>query len=655
MSAGIDHYIKPEAAVTLYGLFIERAKCMPDSVAYRYFDNRQEVWLALTWAQMRDQVARWQAALLRENLAAGDRVAVMLRNCPQWVMFEQAAMSLGLVVVPLYTVDRPDNAAYIIDNAQARVLLFETAEQWQEISSVHDQLGCVQRMVSLDKIAADDEGGCDTLLDSSRLREQPPAVPDGTTSHSTRRASNAHQVDGCPAPTDSVAPCQDVRLSHAEDWLPAEAVLQPERFRQRDELATIIYTSGTTGKPKGVMLSHHNILYNAYASLNTFREGLGSSDIFLSFLPLSHTFERTAGYYMAMMAGAAVGYARSIPLLADDMKIIRPTVLASVPRIYERIYNAIHTKLEEGPPLTHKLFTLTVDVGWDRFEYQQGRGAWTAKMLLWPLLKKLVAAKVMDRLGGRLRLSVSGGAALPPKVSRLFIALGLPLVQGYGMTETSPVVCVNHVEDNRPSTVGPPLEGIQVRIGEQNALLVKGPCNMLGYWNNPEATAAMIDKDGWLNTGDTASIGQSGHVTITGRLKEIIVMSNGEKVPPADMEEAILRDNLFDQVMVYGEGHSTLLVLAVLNPGKWKELAQQAGVRADMPESLHDTRVEKPVLQRIAEQIKGFPGYAKVRRVLLQTEPWSIENDMMTPTLKLKRAKVAAHFSEQIKQLYEGR
>jgi long-chain acyl-CoA synthetase len=603
MSRGIDHYIKPEEAVTLYGLFIERAKRTPDAVAYRYFDNRKDDWLALTWAQMRDQVARWQAALLRENLAAGDRVALMLRNCPQWVMFEQAAMSLGLVVVPLYTVDRPDNAAYIIDNAQARVLLFETDEQWQEMRSVREQLGCVQRMVSLDRITAADEP----------------------------------------------------RLSHADEWLPAEAVLQPERPRNRDELATIIYTSGTTGKPKGVMLSHYNILYNAYASLSTFKEGLDSSDIFLSFLPLSHTFERTAGYYMAVMAGAAVGYARSIPLLADDMKIIRPTVLASVPRIYERIYNAIHAKLEEGPPLRHKLFTLTVDVGWDRFEYQQGRGAWTPKLLLWPLLKKLVADKVMDRLGGRLRLSVSGGAALPPKVSRLFIALGLPLVQGYGMTETSPVVCVNRVEDNRPSTVGSPLEGIQVRIGEQNALLVKGPCNMLGYWNNPEATAAMIDKDGWLNTGDTASIDQSGHVTITGRLKEIIVMSNGEKVPPADMEEAILRDNLFDQVMVYGEGHSTLLVLAVVNPDKWKEFAKQVGVRADMPESLQDTRVEQRVLQCIAEQIREFPGYAKVRRVLLQTEPWSIENDMMTPTLKLKRAKVVAHFSEQIKQLYEGR
>ncbi|HTN94544.1 MAG TPA: long-chain fatty acid--CoA ligase [Gallionella sp.] len=601
MWGNTSHYIMPEQALTLHGLFIERARQTPDTVAYRHFDVRRDAWLSLTWKQMLGEVARWQAALLRENLGAGDRVALMLRNCPQWVMFEQAAMSLGLVVVPLYTVDRADNVAYIINNAQAMVLLFETDEQWQELRTVRDQLGCVQRMVSLDRIATPDEP----------------------------------------------------RLRHADDWLPPNAELAPERARKPDELATIIYTSGTTGKPKGVMLSHHNILYNAYASLMTFEEGLDSRDIFLSFLPLSHTFERTAGYYMAMMSGAAVGYARSIPLLADDMKIIRPTVLASVPRIYERIYNAIHAKLEEGPPLRHKLFTLTVEVGWDRFEHQQGRGAWTPKMLLWPLLKKIVADKVMDRLGGRLRLSVSGGAALPPKVSRLFIALGLPLLQGYGMTETSPVVCVNRVEDNRPSTVGPPLEGIQVRIGGQNALLVKGPCNMLGYWNNPEATRAMIDDDGWLNTGDTASIGASGHVTITGRLKEIIVMSNGEKIPPADMEEAILRDNLFDQVMVYGEGQPTLLVLAVVNPDRWKELALQAGVRADMPEALHDTRIVQPVLQRIAEQIREFPGYAKVYRVLLQHEPWSIENGLLTPTLKLKRNEVAKRFAAEIKQLYE--
>ena len=596
-----DSIIKPEEAVTLHGLFIERARRTPSALAYRYFDMRKEAWLDLTWAEMRDQVARWQAALLREKLTPGDRVAVMLRNCPQWVMFEQAAMSLGLVVVPLYVVDRPDNIAYIVNDCQAKVLLFEQDEQWKELRTVAGQMGSIQRFVSMEKVA--DES--------------------------------------------------DARLQCTAEWLPPEASLQPERERRRDELATIMYTSGTTGKPKGVMLSHHNIAYNAYAGLLTFP--VSATDCMLSFLPLSHAFERTAGYYMPMMAGFMVAYARSVPLLADDLKIIRPTILVAVPRIYERVYNAIHAKLEEVPPLRHKLFTLAVDTGWDHFEYQQGRGKWSPKLLLWPLLKHLVADKVMDRLGGRLRLSISGGAALPPKVSRLFIALGLPLVQGYGMTETSPVVCVNRTGHNLPHTVGPPLEGIQVRIGEQNALLVNGPCNMLGYWNNPGATAAIMDKDGWLNTGDTASIGPHGHVTITGRLKEIIVMSNGEKVPPADMEAAIGRDRLFEQVMVYGEGRPALIVLAVVNPEQWQALAKQVGVRADMPESLCDTRVEQVVLDRITEQIREFPGFAKVRRVLLVSEPWTIENDLLTPTLKIKRAKVVARFANEIERLYQGK
>ncbi len=595
--------IAVEEAVTLHGLFLERVKRTPDAIGYRYFDTHREAWFDLTWAQMRDQVARWQAALRRENFASGDRVAVMLRNSPQWVMFDQAAMSLGLVVVPLYVVDRPDNVAYIVNDAGVKALLFETDEQWQALRTVNGQMRGVQRFISLDRVA------------------------DGS----------------------------EPRLRWAEEWLPATPDNAPERARDGRALATIMYTSGTTGKPKGVMLSHDNLVRNASASLCTFHGGIGLPDVALSFLPLSHAFERTAGYYMMMMAGTTVAYARSIPLLADDFKIIRPTVLMSVPRIYERIYNAIHAKLEEGPPLTRKLFALAVDVGWHRFEHEQGRAGWHAKVLLWPLLKHLVADKVLDRMGGRLRLSISGGAALPPNVSRLFIALGLPLLQGYGMTETSPVVAVNRTEHNLPATVGMPLKGIEVRIGEQNALLVRGHCNMQGYWNNPEATRAMIDAEGWLNTGDTASIGPAGHITITGRLKEIIVMSNGEKVPPADMEDAILRDRLFDQLMVYGEGHSVLIVLSVVNPEQWKMLAQQVGVRSDMPESLNDARVEKAVLERIGEQIREFPGYAKVRRVLLTTEPWTIENGLLTPTLKLKRAQVSQRFAHEIERLYQGK
>ncbi|KXS33058.1 MAG: AMP-dependent synthetase and ligase [Candidatus Gallionella acididurans] len=595
--------ITPEQAGTLHGLFLERVKRTPGNIAYRYFDVHREAWLTLTWAQTFDQMTRWQLALQREGLIPGDRVALMLRNCPEWVMFEQAAMSLGLVVVPLYTVDRPDNVAYIINDAQVKVLLFETAEQWQALRTVRDQLGGIKRLVSIDKIPEDSES----------------------------------------------------RLQCAQDWLPAEGRKGWERVRDRDTLATIIYTSGTTGKPKGVMLSHYNILYNAYESFMAISLSFDSSDISLSFLPLSHTFERTVGYYMPMMAGEMVAYARSIPLLAEDLLTIRPTALIAVPRIYERIYNAIHAKLEAGPPLRRKLFKLAVDVGWHRFERQQGRAGWHPKLLLWPLLKRLVADKVMDRLGGRLRISLSGGAALSPKVSRLFIAFGLPLIQGYGLTETSPVISANHIDDNYPSSVGLPLSGIEVRIGEHNALLVRGPSNMLGYLNNPAATAAMIDKDGWLNTGDTARISETGHIYITGRLKEIVVMSNGEKVPPADIEEAILRDRLFEQVMVYGEGRPKLVALAVVNPEQWQAFAQQVGVRADMPEALHDSRVEQQVLDRIAEQIREFPGYANVRRVLLLTEQWSIENGLLTPTLKLKRPQVAARYAEQIEQLYEGR
>jgi long-chain acyl-CoA synthetase len=600
MAQPTDHLITPEQAITLHGLFLVRVKRTPDSIAYRYFNLQQNSWQSYTWVQMRDQIARWQVALLAEDLAPGDRVGIMLRNCPQWVMFEQAAMSLGLVVVPLYTVDRPDNIAYIVNDAGVKVLLFENGEQWQGLRTVIGQMGCVQRLVSLDKVSGNG----------------------------------------------------DARLQRADEWLPAQAAPQSERERKRDELATIMYTSGTTGKPKGVMLSHHNIVHNAYGGLLTFP--IGIEDTMLSFLPLSHAFERTAGYYMAMMSGAGVAYARSIPLLAEDLKIIRPTILVCVPRIYERIYNAIHDKLEAAPPLRHKLFTLAVNVGWDRFEYQQGRGAWSPKLLLWPVLKHLVADKVMAQLGGHIRLSISGGAALPPKVSRLFIALGLPLVQGYGLTETSPVVSVNRVDNNCPASIGLPLQDIEVRIGEQSALMVKGPCNMLGYWHNPEATKAMIDGDGWLNTGDTATISASGHIYITGRLKEIIVMSNGEKVPPANMEAAILRDNLFDQVMVHGEGHPYLVALAVVNPESWKNFAAQIGVQADKPESLRDKRIEDQALKLIAAQIHEFPGYAQIRRALLLSEPWSIENGMLTPTLKVKRAQVVEKFFTEIKDLYEG-
>ena len=615
MQAQASDVITPQQAGTLYGLFVERARRSPDRVAYRHFSSditpasghesslklrfEREAWRDYTWREMLAEVARWQAALAGLALQRGDRVAIMLRNCPYWVMFDQAAMSLGLVVVPLYTVDRPDNIAYIVNDADIKVLLLENDEQWQALRTVRGQIGGVKRFVSIDSLR-----------------------------------------DGA-----------EPRLQAMAEFLPPTAQLQAAQSCDADSLASIIYTSGTTGKPKGVMLSHANMLINAHACLDFFP--VNETDLFLSFLPLSHTFERTVGYYLSVMAGAKVAFARSVAQLSGDMHIIRPTILISVPRIYERVYSAVRTRLDESSALARRLFELTVDVGWARFLHGQGRGPWRASFLLWPLLQKLVAQKVLDHLGGRLRIALSGGAALPPEISRVFIGLGLPVIQGYGLTETSPVISGNYLHNNFPDSVGQPIRDVQVKLGEQNALLVKGPNVMLGYWNNPEATRAIIDADGWLNTGDVVRISETGHIYITGRTKHIIVMSNGEKVPPGDMEIALLQDPLFDQVMVFGEAHSYLVALAVVNAEAWQQFAKEIGVRADMPEALTDSRVEGKVLERIAHNLRGFPGYAHVRRVLLLREPWGMENGLLTPTLKLKRNKVAQQFAGEIKQLYE--
>ncbi|WP_035383737.1 long-chain fatty acid--CoA ligase [Ferriphaselus sp. R-1] len=590
--------IEPGQVSSLHGLFLERVRRSPDQVAYQYFDFQLKAWQTLTWRQVAEQVACWQAALIGEGLNPGDRVGIMLRNCPQWVMFDQAAMSLGLVVVPLYTVDRPENVAYITQDAGLRVLLIETREQWQTLRGVAGQMATVQRFVSLNDCADQSEP----------------------------------------------------RLVAASAWLPERATLQAEPPRDIHTLATIMYTSGTTGRPKGVMLSHSNILHNARDGLKTF--DVLPDDSMLSFLPLSHAFERTVGYYLNVMAGGKVAFARSISHLADDLQFIQPTILISVPRIFERIHGGIRAKLEQAPGLQQWLFALTLAVGWRQFEYAQGRTSWHPALLLWPLLKRLVADKVTAKLGGRLRLSISGGAALPPDISRFFISLGLNVLQGYGLTETSPVISVNLTGSNLPDSVGPPLEGTQIAIGEQGALLVRGSSVMLGYWNNPEATRAMISADGWLNTGDTARIAETGHIYITGRLKEIIVMSNGEKVPPGDMESAILRDPLFEQVMVYGEASPFLVAIAVVNAEVWQRFAAEVGIQPDMPESLLDSRVEQRALARITRQINDFPGYAKIRRVLLLREPWTIEGGQLTPTLKLRRNRVVAQYEDELRRLY---
>jgi long-chain acyl-CoA synthetase len=589
-----NNVITVQEAGSLGGLLRERAKRTPDALAFQQFVDSSGRWEDWTWAQALEQAARWQSALRRENLQPGDRVAVMLRNCREWAMFDLAALAAGLVVVPLFTEDRPDNAAYVLNDSGSKVVLFEGQEQWERVHTVLPQLPNVQRFVGMQRVA-----------------------------------------DGEP------------RLKSAAEWLPQRG----ESFQVADialtQLATIVYTSGTTGRPKGVMLSHGNILHDAHAGLESFAV-IGPGDVFLSFLPLSHMLERTGGYYAGLMSGCAIAYARSVTQLAEDLASRKPTILISVPRIYERVYARINEQLAAGSPLKRKLFDLAVDVGWSRFEHSQGRGEWHPRLLLWPLLKALVANKIMARMGGRLRFAVSGGAALAPDIARVFIGLGLPVLQGYGLTETSPVLCVARENDNIPASVGPAVPGTELKIGANSELLARGPQVMMGYWNNPEATKAVLEPDGWFHTGDQARIDPDGKVYITGRIKDVLVMANGEKVPPVDMELAIATDPLFEQVMLLGEGKSYLSVLCVLSADAWAKLAQQHALR-DGPNS---DAAEKVLVERAMQKLTAFPGYAKVRRVGVVNEPWSIDNGMLTPTMKVKRARVMQAHAADVQRLY---
>lgn len=599
MTTGTD-YISAEQAGTLYGLFLERLARSPDHIAYQSYSPQTQNWYNTTWREVAQQVARWQQALAEEKLEPGDRVALNLRNCKEWVFFDQAAMGLGLVVVPLYPDDRPDNVAYILQDADVKCLFLQNANQWKRLQ---------------------------------------PSLNDN---HRISRVIIQHQDDNSP----------EAPAVYVQDWLPAASGELRQWDADPHQLASIIYTSGTTGRPKGVMLSHHNMLSVAAGSLRYF--DILQSDLFLSFLPLSHTLERTAGYYLPIMAGASVAYSRGIPQLAEDIQQIKPTILIAVPRIFERIYTRLQAQLADKGMLSRLLFRANVKIGWANFNYHQGRLGWRPGFVLLPLLNKLVAAKVLERMGGRLRLAVSGGAPLPEQVAKLFIGLGLNLLQGYGLTETSPVVSVNEPDNNYPGSVGRAIPGVAVKIGDNDELMVRGPGNMLGYWNNHKATAQTINAEGWLHTGDQARIDDSGHIYITGRLKDILVLSNGEKVPPADIETTIQSDELFEQALVLGEGESYLSALLVLNSDKWFSLARELELDAMDNASLSSKKLQQFVIQRLRGLLHDFPSYAKIRRVSLTLEPWTIDNGLLTPTMKIKRAKVMEHHQDDIKVMYQS-
>ncbi|MBO9676905.1 MAG: long-chain fatty acid--CoA ligase [Acidovorax sp.] len=593
---------------TLPQLLALRAGQTPEREAYRQFDPATSQWTHLTWAQTQEHVGRWSRAIAASGLPQGARVAILLPNGFDAMRIDQAVLAMGCVPVPLHAIDNPGSIAYILADAEVSLLVVAEPAQWDRIRAVGTPLPHLLGVV----------------------------------------------VTAPEAPLATAA--QGVPVAALADWLAHAAPDTPlPPPPTAGDLAAIVYTSGTTGKPKGVMLTHGNVMADVRAVLERIQPTV--DDVFLSFLPLSHTFERTGGYYLPMASGSCVAYARSVAQLADDLKTVRPTVLVSVPRIYERVHAKLIEKLSPSP-LKMRLFEAAQAVGWRRFRAQQGlsappddgAGGWM-RALPWPLLRALVAQPLLAQFGGRVRVAVSGGAPLSPAIAQCFLGLGLPLVQGYGMTETTPVVSVNTLDDNDPATVGRALPGVEVRIGENRELQVRGPIVMKGYWKRPEDTARTIAQDGWLGTGDQAEI-VDGRIRILGRIKEIIVTSTGEKVPPGDLELAITADPLFEQAFVVGEQRPFIACVAVVQGEEWRQLAQQLGLNAQDPASLAHPAAERAALARIERLAASFPRYAVPRAVHLVQEPWTIENTFMTPTLKLKRNNLMAHYAEAIEAMY---
>lgn len=587
-----------------------RARQIPQTVALRQYDRKEKAWKDVTYASLDKQITAWRRALEALHLERGARVAILLNNSVDAVLADQAVLANGLIPVPLHAIDTPGSSAFILIDSQSSALITNKADRWGLIEKTNVPMPDLKHVI---------------LTEETGINEK-----------------DEHR-----------------QILSKDIWLASGKDIQelPEGPKSED-LAAIVYTSGTTGRPKGVMLTHHNVVENVISTLIHIAPAPKPGYIFLSFLPLSHTFERTAGYYLALGMGCTITYNRSIMLLAEDLRTVKPDVLISVPRIYEKIYARINEQLGKKPAIARWLFNCAVNVGWRKFcaenKLPVPKSPWQfADSFTGPILKKLVADKVLEQFGGNLKVAIAGGAALNGKVARVFGGLGLAPIQGYGMTEASPIIAGNSLTLNQPDTVGKLFSNLQMRLApETHEIQIRGSSIMKGYWKRPEDTACVLDSEGWLSTGDVGEINETGLLRIKGRIKEIIVTSTGEKVPPVDLELALETDPLFSQAYVVGENKPFISAVTVLNPEEWKKLAAELKVSASEA-SLKLTSVRTAILKRVKAAAADFPHYALPRKVLLTLKPWTIENGLLTPTLKLKRTPLAKFFKKEIDEIYE--
>ncbi|MXV75974.1 long-chain fatty acid--CoA ligase [Candidatus Poribacteria bacterium] len=528
-----------------------------------------------------------------------DRVAILSENRPEWAITDFGSLKVGAITVPMFSTLTAAQVGYILKDSGAKIICVSTEKQLEKVSAIRDEVPTLEQIIIFDPIEGE--------------------TPEGVI-----------QFD---------AVCE---LAGEES----------DSTASEDDIATIIYTSGTTGNPKGVMLTHANFISNVEACKSLI--DVSETDVLLSFLPLSHVFERLGGHYVPLFSGAQIAYAESTFTVAQNMKEVAPTVMLSVPRLYETMHERILRAVQEGSPVKQKIFHWGVSVGSAvSSAIQQGKNPSAILRLQQGIADKLVFAKLKEATGGKLRFFVSGGAALPQSIAEFFHAAGILILEGYGLTETSPVISMNHPGKWKFGTVGAQVPGIEVQIAEDGEILTRGPHVMKGYFNNDTATAEVIDADGWFHTGDIGIIDADGFVKITDRKKNIIVLSNGKNVAPQPIESELVRSPFISQVMVIGSERKNLAALIVPNFDALKAWASENGINAtDLPAMLQAREVQQHIQSEIRNHLTDFADFEQVRRFTLLDKEFSQEDDEMTPTLKLKRNVIIEKYGDAIDGMY---
>ena len=556
----------------------------------------------ISYTQLGESVDAFSKGLSTLGVQKDDRVALLSENRPEWAITDFGSLKAGAVTVPMFSTLTAAQVSYILKDSEAKIICVSTESQLKKVLSIQDDVPTLENIILFD--STEDE------------------TPEG--------AIQFEDVCNRGKAVDSTQ----------------------EGDASEDDIATIIYTSGTTGNPKGVMLTHANFIFNLQACKSLIE--VGDTDVLLSFLPLSHVFERLGGHYVPLFSGAKIAYAESTFTVARNMQEISPTVMLSVPRLYETMHDRVLSAVQAGSPLKQKIFHWGVSVGSAvSSAIQQGKNPSAILQLQQGIADKLVFAKLKAATGGRLRFFVSGGAALPQAIAEFFHAAGILILEGYGLTETSPVISMNHPAKWKFGTVGVPVPGVEVQIAEDGEILTRGPHVMKGYFNNEAETAEVIDAERWFHTGDIGIIDEDGFVKITDRKKNIIVLSNGKNVAPQPIESELVQSPFISQIMLIGNERKNLAALIAPNFDALKAWASENNVEAtDISAMLQTSEVQQLIQREIRSRLTDFADFEQVRRFALLEQEFSQEADEMTPTLKLKRNVIIEKYADVIEGMY---